>query len=416
MGIFSKKRIENASAILSGDSLPWVPQWARKQFRNWTYQTIARDGYAGNTAVYNCIGIWQSIFSEAPIKIYDANDPEKELPNHPATELINNPHPDYDQAELSQFLIGYAAIGGSCYVDKVPGKGRLPAALVPYHDGQIAPQIGEMNVISKFVYDLGDGNTKDVSRDRMFRVSWPAIDPRRPWMPLGPVLALANNIDMDNEAVRMAYALTANDASPRTAYTLEAAQAKQLGDVKMEAIRATIKKMFGGASRGEPFVGAGSWHIEKLGFSLRDMDYSNLHNIPESRIAGAFKMSPVLASLYVGIQNMTYSNLDGSFNIFTKQHVVPMWNRFGKALTRGIAPSYGGGIIVKYDTSNIVALRESQEVVARQAREDFAGNLITLDEARARMNEPADITGNGAKYFYQLTGVATPATFERTNN
>src|SRR5215831_8618774 len=84
--------------------------WAWRQKTDWTLEV--GDG-GGNSAVAACVTWVATTFPEAPLRVLD---PEGEpVPDHPLTQLIDNPNPWYDGNLLLQQTMVDFTITGNAY-------------------------------------------------------------------------------------------------------------------------------------------------------------------------------------------------------------------------------------------------------------------------------------------------------------
>ncbi|HUD50738.1 phage portal protein, partial [Parvibaculum sp.] len=109
----------------------------------------------------------------------------------------------------------------------------------------------------------------------------------------------------------------------------------------------------------------------------KDMDFIEAKRAAAREIALAFGVPPML----IGIPgDNTFSNYQEANRTFWRQTVLPLVGRTARALTRWLAPRFGEGLRLGYDTDAIEALSAEREALwARVSAADF----LTEDEKRA---------------------------------
>lgn len=146
-------------------TMAFIPQWLRYSFMYPSWGNLVADGYKGNATVFACVSILSRTFPEPELWAWKTADgKEQKIINHPLRQLLAKPNADMGEAELFQFAITYAPIGGNVYLWKQRNNGRKVIALWPFHDGHMQPVPGltsEEGMVAYYVLDVGDGRTSE---------------------------------------------------------------------------------------------------------------------------------------------------------------------------------------------------------------------------------------------------------------
>lgn len=404
MRVMDNLRLWAAMTLMKATRVAVFPNWMRHSFMDIAFQTLVTDGYKKNSAVFACVQALAFGFSEPRLRVYTDGSPD-EL--HPLAKLLHRPNPDMGLKSLLQYTMTYLAIGGNCYWLKVPNRRNEVVELWPLHDGQMTPVAGGSRLIGYYELYDGEGVKMDeIPRERVIHFKW-AVDPLQPWRGLAPLVSVARETDLDSEMTDYTFALLKNNAVPPLALIAPANVILQ--DYQMRRMKQEWVEQYGGDNRGKPAILEGGVDIKQLSFDINKLAAEAMRNIPESRICAAFKVPPTVALLYVGLQHMTYDNVQGMLRYFTEQTLIPMWDRFDDTITHGLRDDFGleDNVEVQFDTRAVVALQgrrlELGDFVDRAVR----GGYMTRNEARAELGLAE--TADGDVFLVGFSTITEPA-------
>ena len=386
MGVFDRLFGTKAAQPSGVPALPVVSGFNRWAFEEPTFERLNREGYASNAAVFQCVGALSFGYNEPPPMVVDGTGEPQ--PAHPLQPLLDRPNPIMSHAELMTYIITYKAVGGNCYLYKRRNSRGQTVELWPYHAGQMRPLPSRENWID--AYEYWPQGMLTLESDRVvvpaadiIHLKWPTIDLDQPWLAMPPLRAVAREVDSDSEMTRYIYALLMNDAVVRTVLTIPAGA--NLGDKQYERLAEQFSIRHGGNRRGGVGIVEGGATISRMGLNLQELSIEALRRIPESRIAGAFRVPAILAGLYVGLEKATYSNYAEARKQFTEGTLVPLWKSDAIELTQALLPEFGGksGYRVDYDLKKVAALQEAESEKYTRAILAFDKGVLTKNETRA---------------------------------
>lgn len=362
-------------------SLPIVPLWTSYSFITPTWGNLLTEAYKKNSAFLACISVYTRRFPEPPLRLYKD---EEELDTHPTRILIARPNPLMGEAELWQYTIAYAAIGGNAYWHKVRNNEQQVFQLWPHHVGNIMPVPGGDNWISHYEYDAGDGRKQDIPAEDIVHFKWSLPDPQQPWLAVPPIIAAAREVDTDNEATRYLYNLLKNDAVVRTAFVLPADN-PTLDAAQFDRLKGQIESGYTGDKRGRPALLEGGMDVKRLSLDLEEMAFEALHRIPETRIAAAMGVPAMLVGLQAGLERSTYSNMEEAVSDFTRGTLSPLWRSFASEITHDddLNPGRERGESVAFDLAHVGSLQEDENERWERYGKALDRGAITINEYRA---------------------------------
>ncbi|HQE99256.1 MAG TPA: phage portal protein [Anaerolineae bacterium] len=396
-------RLWAAMTLVKASRVAVFPDWMRHSFMDITFPTLVREGYKKNSAVFSCVQALAFGFSEPRLRVYTDGSPDDA---HPLVRLLRHPNPDMGMKSLLQYTMTYVAIGGNCYWLKVYNGRNEVVELWPLHDGQMTPVPGGTRMIKHYeLLDVDGVKVDDIPRERVIHFRW-AVDPLQPWRGMSPLVAVAREADLDSEMTDYTFALLKNNAVPPLA--LIAPEHVILQDYQIRRMKQEWAEQYGGENRGKPAILEGGVDIKQLSFDINRLAAEAMRNIPESRICAAFKVPPTVALLYVGLQHMTYDNVQGMLRYFTEQTLIPMWDRFDDIITHDLSTDFDmEDSEVQFDIRGVVALQRKRLELGEFVDRAVRGGYMTRNEARAELSLPE--TRDGDVFLVSFSTVSEPA-------
>jgi HK97 family phage portal protein len=379
--------------------------WIPKSFSSYNFEAAAQV-VQFNSVVASCLGVLARTFSEPPLLVVDKRT-GKVLDTHPLYELLRMPYNpllwgDTDdepmsQAELMMYSIYYTAAGGNCYWRKVRARDGRVVAFMPYHDGNIS----FLPTTTKRVqgYQLTNGARMETLAPReIVHLKWPSVDFGNPVKALSPIVMAGREIGSENAAQAYINGLLANDATPRTIFSV--AGGVELSDEQVNRMTKTIKEKFGGKNYGSPAVLEGGMTVQRLSLGLNELQIDQLMKIPETRVAAVLGVPAIVAGLGVGLDSATYSNFGQAMKVFTDYTLVPLWRSAAEQIQEAMRSEYDDGenLIVKFDTSKVNALKEQENEKQARVLSLYTGGVVKLNETRLLLGFPEVPEGDAFKF------------------
>ena len=369
-------------------ALPWFPEWMKHSFPTYTFKRLVEEGYAKNSAVFACVRVHANALPEPECHVWQIDGKDRVIvPDHPLRQLFVEPNPHMDEVEFWERFWTYAAIGGSAYIWIERSRAGEVLHLWPMSRAQIAPIPSASGWLAGYQYTYVQGDIERalyVPPEDILPYFW-AVDPLKPLEGLSPLEAAARAVDTDNEILRYVYALLKNDAVPQTLVALkDTVSADDLKD-----LRERFEEKYGGDNRGSAAIIEGSEAtITRIGANLDELAAETLHNIPETRIAGAFEVPAVLAGLNVGLQRAINANARELREFYTEQTLAPRWRKLGSMLTtRLLRREFEAGpeLVCAFDVSSVRALQEDRLAKMDAITRAVGPGWMLRSEGRAMM-------------------------------
>ena len=293
-----------------------------------------------------------------------------------ALTLLNNPNDFYSGDQLIQGAALDSHFLGTGYILAPRGDdGRIHSLWwCPYE--RVRPRFTSDGVVEYYIAG------ERWPQDNVFRIT-NTPSRQNTLFGDGPLPHLLSEVYTDQKAILRIAAWMGNNAIP-SGFIVPPAEGKVLSKADMDAIRAQWNLDAGGDQQGGIMFAKNGVKFEQVEFNPRQLDMSVLTGITETRIAAAFAMPPSELGLESGKGSDSYASEKVRSARFARSMMVPAWLSMQKQLTSLLMPEYSGTGALRYefDTTQVVALQESKDLLHKRIRDDYNANLITLNEAR----------------------------------
>lgn len=407
---FGRKAQQNVSLVS-----PWLKSvvWTISR----SFLSLAREGYANNSIVYACLRLLSQSVPEAPLLAYTVGADREKKPvahDHPLAQLIRQPNPLMTEYELIELITLHLGIVGRSHWWKQRDRAGRVVALWPLRPDRVGPRYGgaedddvtqdsRLAIISGWTYaPPGSGAAQFIPLDDMisFNHPDPAGETGGIVEGLGWVQVLAREIETDNEATTFVGALLKNNAMPGA---ILQTKTPNLSKDSADRIKRIFGQQFGGSQRGMTAVLDADTTYTAASFNLQQLEFPDLRNIAESRIAAAAGVPAVLVGLKVGIDAGIKATITEQRQYFSETTLANYWRRLADQFTNDLASEFGGDLIVAFDTTQVKALSEQMKAQHTPISDGFAAGAVTLDEYRVRVLHLPELPNGLGQVLYVPT-------------
>jgi HK97 family phage portal protein len=357
---------------MTGGSLPVLYAGSRVNYQ----QSVGE--LEMSSAIMACVQYVQRVFPEAPPRVVKRSDTgEEAIPDHPVTQLIDEPNPYMSWETVSQALLADYNVHGNAYLLKFRNAAGIPAEL--WYEPQISIRptwdpAGQHFLTGYQVWRTGKWYPLDDADVIHFRWSQ---DPRNPRMGLSPLRAVLRLVYNDEEAEAYTASILHNMGSPGA--IISPSGDKTISKDEAQALMTYFNSRFTGDGRGSTMVATGGLQVATPSWNPKDLDLTAIHYFSETRISGLMQVAAIVAGLGVGLEHATYANYQAAREATYRGNIMPTYKSFGDVLTRALLrDDFNGqiGQFVEFDTSNVSALQEDATAVADRATKLFFGGII----------------------------------------
>lgn len=168
---------------------------------------------------------------------------------------------------------------------------------------------------------------------------------------------------------------------------------RKLSDEEATAIQQRWMSRYGRSGRNRKGVAVMDMNAAytPIGSQLSDLDSEVIRGQTETRICSVFGVPPILIGAYTALKFVNQrASVGEAQEDFWKNTMRPELTSIRNFLTWTLLPMFAdlekikaGEIRVGWDFSEVQALQESEDDVNKRARENVAGGIITVNEARS---------------------------------
>jgi HK97 family phage portal protein len=324
------------------DRTPNVPIYS-----DMTVARATRQGYKISVYVYRAIRTIVQAGSAIPWVALDKNGVVND--KHPFMDLVRHPNPEFAWQDIMEFLIAHLELCGNALWQPLM-VGGIPREIWPAYPDLISPIPSDIPGQWLKGWQVTSTQGQWVAPPEQF-VHFMQMDPGNPYWGTSPLMAAAKTIDTDNEAQDTQKVSMQNRGTPSGVFAHDTDMTAE----QFEEARRRVRELYlAKNTRREPWVLGGGVKWQQMALTPVEMDYvaSRLRNLRD--IAGAFGISPAFLG---DMEQATYSNMAQYRLSLYEDVVLPMLDDIKAALNLRLAPLYGGGMSIAYDTSNVAALK-----------------------------------------------------------
>lgn len=296
----------------------------------------------------------------------------EEVTSHAALDLWNSPNKFMTRQEFVEVSQQYIDLTGEApwvvaYHERAK---NLPLELWPVRPDRMEPDPDPKKFLLGWNYrDPDSGQMIPLGLKEVIHVRVP--NPLDPYRGCSPVMTLLITLDRAKAASEWNRNFFRNSARPGGIIEVP----KRLSDPEFDELTMRWNEQHRGVGNAHKVavLEHGTW--KDLGFSIRDMQFTELRTLDRDQILEAFGFPPAVLGI---IEDVNRANAETSEYIFAKWLTVPRLERFKGALNNDLLPLYGDTARdLEFDYVSPVPTDEEQENAARDSK--IAGFKVLID-------------------------------------
>ncbi len=357
--------------------------------------------------VYACIEKKAQSATDAEIVVekQTADGEWEPVPNHPLVNLLNKPNPWDDGESFMRSWISSENFSDTFYAEIVRSGAGVPVGLYPLNPVNVWPQYDGQGRLLHYLYYVNGREIRYEPKDLMIRHRHGLGSI---YSGVSSVAIALGSIDADSAATDYVRAFFNNGGTPSG---ILINKGRKLSDTDAEAMKQKWTQRYGrgGTSRGGvAIIDAESAEWQSVGSKLTELNSEALDDKAETRICMAFGVPPILIGALAGLRHVTQNaTAKAALTDFWINTMSPELKGIRKFLTWNLLPMFesletikAGTIRVNWDMSQVGALQDDLDDLAKRAVTIYQGGLAQLNEARMMLKLDA-IDGEEGDAFYK---------------
>lgn len=335
------------------------------------------EGLQASVWVWRCCSLIAQAAASVPWKVKQqvAIDRWEPAPSSRFQKLIDKPNPSWSRNRFMQETVYSLLLAGEAYQSKLRSKVLGNSQSVTDHEGKpvgiphelwvlppdrLAPIPGGTNRPLVVGYEARDAKKPKPQRVPASEIMQPMfVNPADPYHGLSPLEAARRDIDTDVAAADWQKHTFANRAVPDGVFKVNEyveVDGDEEGDEDSgwAATKKALQEAYFGAKNARtPMMLGQDIDWIPIAQSMIDVDFQGGRKATKENICAAFGVPVILAG---AIEGATYANFSASELWLWKATVLPILDMIRDVLNTQLAPEFGPGWRVDYDTANVSAL------------------------------------------------------------
>lgn len=336
------------------------PKWPDKN-----PDVFDHDSYRKISIIFRCVNIISNALATAPIRVYDEQHREDDIPDHPMRLLMRQPN-SYQGSALFWWNVAMrTCVTGFCVVEKERNGFGDVIALNPLRSSWLKA-VGVNGYTYDWEYHI-PGLRKPIllkAKD-VIPFHWADTPDANPYG-IGPISVAIKDSHLLDKLTTFVSIILERGGVPMWAIVPDMPPGKKLSQAEIDKTIEDFVQRHGGIEKAAiPIIARGIKQIERIGLDMNELAYLDLRDVSELSIIQAFGVPARKSLIHAGLEHVTQNATavveDGEFY---RDAIVPMWSRFDDTLTTHLLPDFEpttSTISLEFDTSDIWALQVFRE-------------------------------------------------------
>lgn len=344
--------------------------------------------YAVSALAYACMRFRSQKLTEAPLWVAEeTDDGDVWVDDHELSEVLEQPNPDMEMADLLECLSLYLDVTGRALLVKTRDNGKRVARLYPFSGDEFTVEQADGRLYGKFRVNTSRGKQTYGPEDVVF---FKNTDPRSPLDGLGPLDAALAHLNISDSMRRAVSANLRNAARPGAVLNFP----NGIADPAMaDRVKSEFRTNFAGVQNdGRLMISEGTDQpIQWLKSGINELAFGPVQDDVEATVCSVFEVHPVLVHTKLGLTANAglADTMKPALDLFYDRFYFPTTRKIEKTLTRSLLREADPNPLrfIRFDTSKIAALQDDQGDKIEEANN--ATGFWTLNEQRTHTGRDA---------------------------
>lgn len=371
-----------------GTFYPWGPWWGDVGAFDTELKASPETAYVVSALCFAAIRYRASNLAEAPLQLVrvPAGDDADAVPvtSHPLIEVLEEPSPDCDQAELIEITQTWLDLFGQALWVKDMNRRGETARLVGFAGDEFTVSTAGDRIYGRFDLEAMRGpRTRTADEVVYFRT----INPYHRISAASLTQVACSWLNLSLETQRAVQKILKHAMMPGG--VISPHQDWNPDKTLYDDFKANINAYHAGpANQGKPLILLGGSKFSPTSMPVKDMLPKELLHRCEAVIASVFGVAPVVLGWEVGLENSPWSNMAEARRMTYEDTLEPLWKWFARKLSRQLLTrdERRSGLEIRFDLSMVRALQDDD--VERSQVADTNSGIWSINERRAYTGKP----------------------------
>ncbi|MCH9010788.1 MAG: phage portal protein [Chloroflexi bacterium] len=297
-----------------------------------------------------------------------------EVEEHLILDLWNMPNPFYTNDEFLEVSVNHFSLVGEMWWVIVRDKTfRIPVEIWPVRPDRMRPIPHPTDYISGYVYQVGNEKVFLDIEDVIFIRRPSPLDPYRG---IGPIGSIMLDLGSEKAAAQFTANFFRNSAIPGGVIETD----ETMSDPDRDRLIAGWRAAHQGVGNAWRVAILEKAHWKERMFTQRDMQLDLLRKQGRDIIFGVYGVSKTMMG---GTDDVNRANAEAAEVVFARWTVTPLLSRIKAAIN--------GHLVKPFDPTLSLTFKDpvpaNREFDLKEGVEGYRAGMLTLNEARARLNE-----------------------------
>jgi HK97 family phage portal protein len=294
----------------------------------------------------------------------------EEIEAHPAIALLEKPNSIQTKDEFFWLTAVYLLSEGEC--PWVLDRPKNPTSMAIMHPEKLTPIFDEKNLISKYKYQLSNGQSKDIKADEIVFLKLPSV--ATPFRGAGVMSYIAQTLDLDNYTEEYLRLFFFNAAVPTG--VLESDQ--ELNSDIVKRIRSQFESRHKGVKNAHKLaILEKGLKFNKTAFTMQELQMGDMDSKIRDKVLAAFKIPKSVIGI---IDDVNRANGENADRVFARRAVKPKMSFIEAQINQFFLPKFSGGEQYWFEFENPV---KEDELLKAQVRQlNITAGIRTANEYR----------------------------------
>lgn len=341
----------------------------------------ARLSYRRDNLAFACMQFRATKLTEPPVWIADETEDGLEWlqGEHQLSQVLEQPNPDMDIAELLTLVSLLMDIDGEVLIVKVRNRVGRVVQLWPYNRDLYTVERASGRLYGKFTITKNEGQQETLLPEDVIYLREP--DPVDPYRAVSRVATALAKINLSQDLVTTIRQIMRRGVNPGGIFTFKEALAPEQKDAQRDEIK---NRLAGVHNAGGAMILDGDVTYTAPVVSLKDLTTGPAQYDCEAAICQAFQIHPLLVGAKVGMESSAgfADSIAPALKLYYDIAARPAWRKIERKFTQGLLREIDPNPrrFIKFDLAEVQALQES--MLERAQTVAVAREVWTVNEGR----------------------------------